>query len=81
MPEEWAPRMVAWVKGGPASCGLQRANGTYAEFAAYLFQQTGIPVSATTMREFCHRQQMRPYRPTYRSLRGTPQRQAQAQSE
>jgi transposase len=81
LPEEWAPRIVAWVKGGPASCGLQRANWTYAELAAYLYQQTGITVSETTMREFCHRHQIRPYRPTYRYLRGDPQRQAQAQDE
>ena len=79
--QEVAPRIVAWVKGGPASCGLQRANWTYAELAAYLYQQTGIAVSETTMREFCHRQQMRPYRPTYRYLRGDPRRQAQAQAE
>ena len=79
--QELAPRIVAWVKGGPASCGLQRANWTYAELAAYLYQQTGIAVSETTMREFCHRQQIRPYRPTYRYLRGDPRRQAQAQDE
>jgi transposase len=81
IPEELAPRIVAWVKEGPASCGLQRANWTYAELATYLFQRTGITVSETTMRDFCHRQQIRPYRPTYRYLRGNPQRQAQAQSE
>jgi transposase len=81
IPEEVASRIVAWVKEGPASCGLQRANWTYAELATYLFQQTGITVGETTMREFCHRQQIRPYRPTYRYLRGNPQRQAQAQSE
>jgi transposase len=81
IPEEVAPRIVAWVKDGPARCGLQRANWTYAELAAYLYQQTGITVSETTMREFCHRYQIRPYRPTYRYLRGNPQRQAQAQSE
>ena len=81
IPEEWAPRMVAWGKGGPASCGLQRATWTSAELATSLCQQTGITVSETTMREFCHRHQIRPYRPTSRYLRGTPQRQAQAQSE
>jgi len=81
IPEEWAPRIVAWVKGGPASCGLQRANWTDAELAAYLYQQTGIIVSETTMRGFCYRHQSRPYRPTYRYLRGNPQRQAQARDE
>jgi transposase len=81
IPAELAPTIVEWVKGGPASCGLQRANWTYAELAAYLYTQTGIKVSETAMREFCHRQQIRPYRPTYRYLRGDPQRQAQVQSE
>ena len=65
-------------QGGPASCGLQRANWTYAELAAYLYQQTGITVRETTTREFCHRHQVRLYRPTYRYLRGNPQRRAQA---
>jgi len=72
---------VACGKGGPASCGLQRANWTSAELAAYLYQQAGISVSETTMREFCHRHQIWPYRPTYRYLRGNPQRQAEAQGE
>jgi transposase len=81
IPVELAPTLVAWVQGGPASCGLQRANWTYAELVTYLYQQTGIVTSETAMREFCHRHQIRPYRPTYRYLRGDPQRQAQAQSE
>ena len=41
-------------------------------------QQTGIEVKETAMREFCHRHQIRPYRPTYRYLRADPERQAQA---
>jgi transposase len=81
IPGELAPTIVEWVKGGPASCGLQRANWTYAELAEYLYQRTGIRVQETAMREFCHRQQIRPYRPTYRYLRGDPQRQAVAKAE
>jgi transposase len=81
IPAELAPTSVSWVKGGPASCGLQRANWTYAELVTYLYRQTGIVTSETALREFCHRHQIRPYRPTYRSLRGDPQRQAQAQGE
>jgi transposase len=81
IPRELAQTIVAWVKGGPASCGLQRANWTYAELAAHLYKQTGIAVSETAMREFCHRQQIRPYRPTYRYLRGNPQRQAATKAE
>jgi transposase len=81
IPEALAPTLVAWVKGGPARCGLQRANWTYAELAAYLYQQTGIAVSETAMREFCHRHQIRPYRPTSRYLRGDPQRPAATKAE
>ena len=81
IPPELAPTIVAWVQGGPASCGLQRANWTYAELADHLYAQTGIRVQETAMREFCHRHQMRPYRPTYRYLRGDPARQAAARAE
>jgi transposase len=81
IPAELAPTIVEWVKGGPASCGLHRANWTYAELADYLYKQTGIRVQETAMREFCHRQQIRPYRPTYRYLRGDPQRQAATRVE
>jgi transposase len=81
IPATLAPAIIAWVKGGPASCGLQRANWTYAELVTYLYQQTGIATSETALREFWHRHQIRPYCPTYRYLRGDPQRQAQAQVE
>jgi transposase len=81
IPAALAPMIVAWVKGGPASWGLQRANWTYAELVAYLYQQTGIATSETALREFCHRYQIRPYRPTYRYLRSDPLRQAQALGE
>ena len=33
------------------------------------------------MREFCHRQQIRPYRPPYRYLRGDPDRQGATKAE
>jgi hypothetical protein len=81
IPEALAPTIIEWVKGGPASCGLNRANWTYSELAQYLYQQTGIEVKETAMREFCHRHQIRPYRPTYQYLRGDPERQSQAKAE
>jgi transposase len=81
IPAELAPTSVEWVKGGPASCGLQRANWPYAELAEYLYKRTGIRVQQTAMREFCHRQQIRPYRPTYRYLRGDPERQGATKAE
>jgi transposase len=80
IPGELAPPSVEWVKGGPASCGLPRANWTYAELAAYLYPRTGIRGQETAMREFCQRQQLRPYRPTYRYLGGDPDRPAATQA-
>jgi transposase len=81
IPATLAPTIVVWVRGGPTSCGRQRANWTDAELGAYLSQQPGIRVRETALREFCHHHQIRPSRPTYRYLRGDPQRQAQARAE
>jgi transposase len=36
IPETLAPTIQAWVKEGPQGCGLDRANWTYEELAAYL---------------------------------------------
>ena len=76
-----APTIQAWVKGGPQSCGLDRANWTYEELATYLYQTTGIEVKRTAMRVFCQRHDIRPYRPTYRYLRGDPEKQQAARGE
>ena len=69
------------MKNGPVACGLNRANWTYAELARHLYQCHGIEVRETAMREFCHRHDIRPYRPTYRFLRAAPERQRQAGEE
>jgi transposase len=42
IPETLAPEIVAWVKQGPAGCGLARANWTAAALATYLYQRQGI---------------------------------------
>ena len=81
IPETLAPEVLTWIKAGPASCGLDRANWTYAELATYLYQTTGITVSATTMRTFCTKHGVRPYRPTYHYLKGDPNQQAVARQE
>ncbi|MBR9881981.1 winged helix-turn-helix domain-containing protein [uncultured Halomonas sp.] len=62
------------MQGGPAGCGLERANWTYAELATQLYRSHGITVGETAMREFCHRHDIRPYRPSYRFLRADPAR-------
>lgn len=69
------------MREGPQSCGLDRANWTYEELATSLYQTTGITVKRTAMRDFCQRHSMRPYRPTYRYLRGDPEEQRGAQEE
>jgi len=81
IPATLAPTIQSWVKEGPQSCGLDRANWTYEELATYLYQTQGITVQRTAMRDFCHRHNMRPYRPTYRYLRGDPEEQRLAQAE
>jgi transposase len=81
IPEGLAPTIVEWVKRGPQGCGLNRANWTYAELAVQVYRMTGIVIKRTAMRDFCQRHQIRPYRPTYRYLRGDPQRQATAKAE
>ena len=81
IPEALAPTIQAWVKDGPQSCGLDRANWTYEELATYLYQTTGIEVKRTAMRVFCQRHDIRPYRPTYCYLRGDPEKQQAARGE
>jgi transposase len=81
IPEALAPTLQGWVKDGPQSCGLDRANWTYEELAAYLYHTTGIAVQRTAMRVFCQRHGIRPYRPTYRYLRGDPEQQRVAREE
>lgn len=81
IPPALAPTIIDWVKGGPQGCGLNRANWTYEELAMQVFRTTGIVIKRTAMRDFCQRHAIRPYRPTYRYLRGDPQRQAVAKAE
>jgi len=64
------------------TAGLRaRANWTYEELATHLYRTTGLAVKRTAMRVFCQRHDIRPYRPTYRSLRGNPEKQQIAQAE
>lgn len=81
IPEALAPTLQQWGKDGPQSCGLDRANWTYEELAAYLYHTTGIEVQRTAMRVFCQRHDIRPYRPTYRYRRGDPDKRRVARQE
>jgi transposase len=76
-----APTIRQWVIEGPQAQGLDRAHWTYAELATYLYQPQGIEVRKSAMQAFCQRHGIRPYRPTYRFLRGDPAKQATARVE
>jgi transposase len=76
-----APLLQQWVIDGPVKQGLDRANWTYAELADHLYKTRGIRAQKSAMQVFCSRHDIRPYRPTYRFLRGDPVKQATAREE
>ena len=76
-----APVLREWVIGGPVRQGRDRANGTYAELADHLHKARGVRVGTSAMQAFCHKHGIRPYRPTYRFLRGDPAKQATARAD
>lgn len=81
LPEALAAEILAWLKQGPAGCGLDRANWTYQELATYLYRTKGLTVSESTLRMFCRRHGVRPYRPTYRYLKAEPGQQEAARQD
>jgi transposase len=76
-----APVLRQWVIEGPARQGLDRANWTYAELADHLLKARGVRVGKSALQAFGARHGIRPYRPTYRFLRGDPAKQQQAREE
>ena len=81
IPAAMADEIKRWVIEGPAKQGLDRANWTHAELADHLLKAHGIRTSRSAMHRFCSRIGIRPYRPTYRYLRGEPDKQAQARAD
>ncbi len=76
-----APALRQWVIDGPAGHGLDRANRTYPELVDHLLKTRGIRVGKSAPQVFGARHGIRPYRPTYRFLRGDPAKQATAREE
>ena len=76
-----APLLRQWVIDGPAKQGLDRANWTYAELADHLLKTKGIRVGKSALQAFGAKHGIRPYRPTYRFLRGDPAEQQRARDE
>ena len=70
-----------WVIEGPAEQGLDRANWTHAELADHLLKAHGVRTSRSAVQRLCRKHEIRPYRPTYRFLRGDPVKQAVARAE
>ena len=81
LPAHLAPTMVGWSKDGPQRCGLARANWTYEDLATHVYRVEGMTIKRTAMQDFCRRQGIRPYRPTYHYLRGNPEAQQAAQAD
>ena len=76
--DDLAPLIKAWVTDGPAKQGLDRAHWTFAELADHLHKVRGVRVHKSAMQAFGARHGIRPYRPTYRHLRGDAAKQAKA---
>src|SRR5437763_10666108 len=81
IPADLADEIRRWVIEGPAQQGLDRANWTHEELADHLFKTHGIETSRSAMHRFCSKIGIRPYRPTYRFLRGDPDKQAKARAD
>jgi transposase len=81
IPAELADEVKRWVIDGPAKHGLDRANWTHEELADHLHKAKGIKTSRSAMHRFCSKLGIRPYRPTYRYLRGDPDKQQKARED
>ena len=79
--ESLADDVRRWVMEGPAKQGLDRANWTYEELAAHLGTWRGVRIRKSAVAAFCRRHGIRPYRPSYRFLRGDPAKRAVAAGE
>ena len=81
IPADLADEVRRWVIEGPARQGLDRANWTHAELADHLYKAKGLRASRAAMGRFCRKAGIRVYRPSYRYLRGDPDKQAKAREE
>jgi transposase len=81
IPAALADEVRRWVIEGPAQQGLDRANWTHPELADHLYRAHGVRTSRSAVQRLCAKLGIRPYRPTYRYLRGDPAKQAKAQEE
>src|ERR1700739_4832829 len=81
IPPALADELKRWVIEGPAEQGLDRANWTHEELADHLYKTHGIATSRSAMQRFCRKIGIRVCRPTYRFLRGRPEKQEAAKQD
>jgi transposase len=81
IPADLAEGVRRWVIEGPAKRGLDRAGWTHVELAGHLNKTHGIRASRAAVGRFCRKIGIRSYRPTYRFLRGNPDKQRQAKQD
>jgi transposase len=81
IPAALADEIRRWVIEGPAKQGLDRAGWTHEELADHLYKTHGTRTSRSAMQRFCSGIGIRVYRPTYRYLRGDPDKQEQARQD
>jgi transposase len=81
IPALLADEIRRWVIEGPSRQGLDRAGWTHEELADQLYKTHGIQTSRSAVQRYCAKIDIRLYRPTYRYLRGDPQKQAQARQD
>jgi transposase len=81
IPDHLAGEIRRWVIEGPAKQGLDRANWTHEDLADHLLKTHGIKTSRSAVQRFCSKIDIRPYRPTYRFLRGDTAKQERAKED
>jgi transposase len=81
IPAELGQELRRWVLEGPARQGLDRANWTHPELAEHLYRTHGIRTSRSAVQRLCRKLGIRPYRPTYRYLRGDAAKQQRARED
>jgi transposase len=81
VPADLAGEVRRWVIEGPQAQGLDRANWTHAERAEHLLRTHDIRASRSAVQRYCRKLGIRVYRPTYRFLRGDPEKQAEARAD
>ena len=83
IPADLADEVRRWVIDGPAKQGLDRANWTHEELADHLLQDQRHPdqPQSAMQRVLPQASASGPTGPTYRYLRGDPDKQAQAKED